>query len=312
MGVYDSERNFGFGKQIAWAGREALREAFGRGHYATVAAHFSRWNRFTSWLRQRGIDDACSITLSALQTYADDVKRDVESGDMKVSYGQNLLSSVNVVLEALRGDRQIRVEPAQIVGRRSAIRTDPPTSYDSARVTEAAQALRDAGYARAAAVLELARSWGLRSREASLLDLRKAFREANRRKQITIIKGTKGGRLRKVKVTHPDQIAVLSRGVALQAGGSNIIPPEQSWLQWRNGELRAARDILHSLGIAGYHDARAAYACARYAAITGHPAPVQGGAIMDRERDRSAREDIASELGHGRINVVAEYIGGRR
>ncbi len=312
MGVYDSERNFGFGKQIGWAGREALREAFGDGHYATVAAHSARWNRFTSWLRGRGIDDACSITLSALQDYADEIKNGVESGDIKVAYAQNLLSSVNVVLESLRGDRQIRVEPAHIVGRRSAIRVEPPTTCDWARVTDGLAALRGAGCQRAAIVLELARAWGLRSREGSLLDESKALREAIARNQITVTDGTKGGRLRIVPVTNSDQIAVLSRGAAIQGRYRNIIPPEQSWIQWRNGELRAARDILHRLGIAGYHDARAAYACARYAEITGHLAPVQGGDIMDRERDRSAREEIASELGHGRIDVIVEYIGGRR
>jgi hypothetical protein len=312
MGVYDSERNFGFGKQIGWAGREALREAFGRGHYATVAAHSARWNRFTSWLRGRGIDNACSITLSALQDYADEIKNGVENGEIKVAYGQNLLSSVNVVLESLRGDRQIRVEPAHIVGRRSAIRVELPTTCDWARVTDALAALRGAGYTRAAVVLELARTWGLRSREASLLDSKKALREVNTRSQITVASGTKGGRTRIVPMTNSDQIAVLSRGAVIQARNRNIIPPDQSWLQWRNAELRAARDILHRLGIAGYHDARAAYACARYAEITGHLAPVQGGAIMDRERDRSAREIIAEELGHGRIDVVTEYIGGRR
>jgi hypothetical protein len=312
MGVYDSERNFGFGKQIGWAGREALREAFGHGHYATVAAHSARWNRFTSWLRGQGIDDACSITLSALQDYADEIKNGVESGAIKVAYAQNLLSSANVVLESLRGDRQIRVEPAHIVGHRSAIRVEPPTTYDSARVTDAAAALRGAGYQRAAIVLELARAWGLRSREASLLNLRKALREANAQRQITVISGTKGGRPRTISVTNPGQIAVLSRGAAIQGRCNNIIPPEQSWIQWRNGELSAARETLHRLGITGYHDARAAYACARYAEITGHLAPVQGGVIMDRERDRAAREEIALELGHGRIDVVAEYIGGRR
>ena len=30
-------RNFGFGKQMAWAGKQALRERYGDGHYATVA-----------------------------------------------------------------------------------------------------------------------------------------------------------------------------------------------------------------------------------------------------------------------------------
>ena len=179
MGIFASERNYGFGSKIGWAGREALREAYGHGHYATVAAHAARWRRFTAWLKDVGIDDACQSALSVLECDADVLKKGVESGDIKVAYAQNLLSSANVVLEAMRGDRQIRIKPAQIVGHRSALRTEPPTTYDSVRVTEAAQALRDAGYTRAAVVLELARTWGLRSREASLLDSKKALREVN-------------------------------------------------------------------------------------------------------------------------------------
>jgi hypothetical protein len=49
----------------------------------------------------------------------------------------------------------------------------------------------------------------------------------------------------------------------------------------------------------------------RYEALTGHPAPVMGGHIDDRQADRDAREQISHELGHDRIEVVAEYIGGR-
>jgi hypothetical protein len=45
--------------------------------------------------------------------------------------------------------------------------------------------------------------------------------------------------------------------------------------------------------------------------LTGWAAPVAGGEIADRDADREAREQIAEELGHGRIDVVSEYIGGR-
>ena len=65
-----------------------------------------------------------------------------------------------------------------------------------------------------------------------------------------------------------------------------------------------------SASVVTEHD-RAAYACERYETLTGHPAPVLGGVITDRDQDREARERISAELGHGRIDVVSEYIGGR-
>ena len=46
MGKVGGERNFGFGKQMAWAGRNALADRYGDGHYGTQAAHGDRWQQF--------------------------------------------------------------------------------------------------------------------------------------------------------------------------------------------------------------------------------------------------------------------------
>ncbi|MNG39963.1 hypothetical protein D3C84_1283310 [compost metagenome] len=58
---------------------------------------------------------------------------------------------------------------------------------------------------------------------------------------------------------------------------------------------------------------RAAYACERYEQITQHRAPVNDGRCyqLDRRLDQDARVQISYELGHGRIDVVSAYIGGR-
>ena len=42
-------------------------------------------------------------------------------------------------------------------------------------------------------------------------------------------------------------------------GSKNLLRPGESYRAWREGELRAGREILHRHGIRGYHDARAAY-----------------------------------------------------
>ena len=62
-----------------------------------------------------------------------------------------------------------------------------------------------------------------------------------------------------------------------------------------------------------FHELRAAYACERYEQITQCPAPINGGKCcqVDRNLDSEARRQISYELGHGRIDVVATYIGGR-
>jgi len=39
-------RNFGYGRQLSYAGPQALRDLFGGGHYGTVKAHSDRWLAF--------------------------------------------------------------------------------------------------------------------------------------------------------------------------------------------------------------------------------------------------------------------------
>ncbi len=39
-------RNFGYGRQLSYAGPQALRDLFGVGHYGTVKAHSDRWQAF--------------------------------------------------------------------------------------------------------------------------------------------------------------------------------------------------------------------------------------------------------------------------
>jgi len=89
---------------------------------------------------------------------------------------------------------------------------------------------------------------------------------------------------------------------------------DETYQGCRQGELRAGRRLLQAAGLRGYHDARAAFACERYHALIGHPAPVVVGGQReaDREADGKAREVIAVELGHGRTEVVAAYIGSAR
>lgn len=78
--------------------------------------------------------------------------------------------------------------------------------------------------------------------------------------------------------------------------------------------MRPARDILHTHNLKGFHELRAAYACERYEQITCHLAPINGGRCsqLDLQLDREARSQISYELGHGRIDVVSAYIGGRQ
>ena len=310
-------RNFGYGKQMDWAGKQALRNRYGNGRYGTVAGHTERWRQFVAWCRrERGIRDARRFDRSMVNAYGSCLADKVTANTMSVSYAQNLLSSVNVVLESMRGDRRIRVAPAALVGKRSHVRGQAPAGLDGQAVRQCANQLRANGQKRIASVVELARELGLRLREASMLDARSALHQAMKHGAVNITAGTKGGRGHRVDRWVPVSnmtMGCLVRAAKAQGRGRNLIPTKLSWRQWNTRVHHIWAAVRDDYSLKKLHDLRAAYACERYRGITGSVAPVVAGRrLADRNSDKAARNTIAQELGHARSDVVAAYIGGVR
>jgi hypothetical protein len=321
MSKLPTDRNFGFGKQIAWAGHQALKDMYGQGHFGSVATHARRWTQFCDWARtEQGIRDARHIDQAVIEAYAGDVQARVAEETLTVSYAQNLLSTTNTTLEALRGDQKVRIaSPAALVERRCLVRTEAPNGMDWQTVEALAIRLRRLKYRQAAAVILLARTFGVRLREAILGDLRLWRKQARERGAIDIREGTKGGRGKEVERWVPvGEKGVLTLDQAIRISAElgcdrNLLRHDESFNDMgNNGEIYRARRHLQECGIKGYHELRAAWACERYMQQTGCPAPVmQGDLIANPAVDAEARRIIARELGHDRINVVAEYIGAR-
>ncbi|WP_460422504.1 integrase domain-containing protein [Pseudomonas sp. ZL2] len=316
-------RNFGYGRQLSYAGPQALKDMFGGGHYGTVKAHSDRWQAFVKWCRSEqgpGINDARQIDRKVLGDYAAYLRDAIGCGDLAVSTSQNRLCSVNRTMAALRGDQYVKLpSPSRALGmQRSGVRQSVPQGQDRAKVKQIVDALCRQHQLRAAAIVLLARATGMRLREATLADLPRLSREANDLGRINIQDGTKGGR---AGASAPRWIAVDGQvretlRFAWQvspAGSRNLIAPHESYLIFQQKIIRPARDILHAHDLKGLHELRAAYACERYEQITQHHAPINGGQCcqVDRNLDREARRQVSYELGHGRIDVVAAYIGGR-
>ena len=155
----------------------------------------------------------------------------------------------------------------------------------------------------------------MRSEEASKADLNRLSKEASTLGKINVQEGAKGGRdaPRWVPVTPNGRAALQAAINARPEGSRNLLAPGETYRAWREGELRAGRDLLHGHGARGFHDARAAYACERYRELTGHQAPaVAGHRGADRATDRAGRQVIAAELGHGRADVCRAYVGSAR
>jgi len=316
-------RNFGYGRQLSYAGPQALKDLFGGGHFATVKAHSDRWLAFVKWCRSvqgPGYNDARQIDRQTLLNYAQYLRQQIDRGDLSIATAQNRLSSVNRTLAALRGDQYVKVpSPSQTLGRqRSTIRTVAPQGQDRQQIERITQALRNQGHHRICAIVHLARETGIRLREAILADLPRLQREAEKFGRINIQDGTKGGRSgasapRWVEANEQVKRALLLAQSASPTGSRNLLARDESYATFLQQTVRSAREILHEQGLKGFHELRAAYACERYEQLTGHAAPINGGPGYrgDRDLDQRARQQISVELGHHRIDVVSAYIGGR-
>ncbi|WP_277588256.1 integrase domain-containing protein [Pseudomonas chlororaphis] len=313
-------RNFGYGRQLSYAGPQALKDLFGDGHYGTVKAHSDRWQAFVRWCRSEdgpGFNDARQIDRQTLLDYAEYLRHLVERSDLGIATAQNRLSSVNRTMAALRGDQYVKVpSPSKALGmRRTSVRRSVPQGQDREHVKRVIDVLCRHQQTRVAAIAQLARATGMRLREAILADLPRLQREAEQLGRINIQEGAKGGRsgaLAHRWITVDEHICdALAFALQVSPNGSrNLLAPHESYRDFQQ-MLVPAREILHTHDLKGFHELRAAFACERYEQITQHPAPINGGSCyqLDRQFDQEARAQISYELGHGRIDVVSAYIG---
>jgi hypothetical protein len=168
-------RNFGYGRQLSYAGPQALKDLFGGGHYGTVKAHSDRWQAFVRWCRSEdgpGFNDARQIDRQPLRDYAEYLRHHVEQGELAIITAQNRLSSVNRTMAALRGDPYVKVpNPSKALGmRRTSVRCSVPQGQDREQVMRVINAICEQQQLKVATILQLARETGMCLREAILAD----------------------------------------------------------------------------------------------------------------------------------------------
>ncbi|MYN18490.1 integrase [Rugamonas sp. FT107W] len=121
---------------------------------------------------------------------------------------------------------------------------------------------------------------------------------------------TKGGKYREIAIRTPEQRTVLNEAKRLAAVGS-LIP---SGLRYRD-QLQRFRAQCDKAGIHGVHGLRHNYAQERYRQLTSWQSPARGGPRSSqlgpeqRQRDLSARLLLSEEMGHGREQITAIYLG---
>ena len=153
-----NDHDFGFGRQLSYAGRNALREML-PGQFCTVATHSQRWKQFCAWSKTQNIDEAHQVNNQTLKHYAIylRVRLEGQGKPLSVATAQNLLSTCNVVLKALRGNEDIKIKPSEALqANREKVRTEPP-ELSREKLAQAQAELILKGQERIAAVLGLCR-----------------------------------------------------------------------------------------------------------------------------------------------------------
>ena len=120
----------------------------------------------------------------------------------------------------------------------------------------------------------------------------------------------KGRRAREIPIRNADQRQVLDEAKKF-AGKGSLIPKSMRYVE----QLKRFETQCAKVGIHHVHGLRHQYAQERYRELTGWECPANGGpkskALTPEQIviDREARMRITQELGHGRLQVVAQYLG---
>ncbi len=311
-------RNFGLqSRDMSFAGKNALKE--GMESQSSIATMSERFAQFASYMRfEHNIRDMRRIERSHVQQYADTLRERTENGTLSPATAQNYLSAVNRVLEIARGDRAMHVDPVREAGlpeRRGIASTNKSVSAEQHQF--ALQSVSD----RLGAQVALQRELGLRFEESCKINAARALSQAERTGAVIITDGTKGGRDRVIPIVRSEQMEALRIAAQIQGNDRSLIPRQLSYVQYRQDCYQQKPDNYQ------FHGERHAYAQQRYEALMGVKCPVAAnvdhgrphyGYIAERLSmsvsgafllDKNVREQIAAELGHGRIDVTNSYLG---
>lgn len=302
------------------AGQMALNNAAQAGavSYSTAATNGARWGEFANYARQEGVKYMEGITSDTVVAYGERLQELVEAGEMSPATAQNYVSAVNSVMKIATQGQWQSVSPTKDCGisERSGIASQNK-AISSEKHTEISSAVSD----RLSAIIDLQRSLGLRFEESAKIDARGALKEAKETGRVSIKAGTKGGLERSVPASLA-AVAALERAAEVQGGDRSMIPTSDSYRHFQ----QAAYKELREAGGSGFHCERHAFAQERYQAITGAPSPVAEGwsrgerferlaeqlgvsALEAKAVDQEARQKIAEELGHGRVEITNAYLG---
>ncbi len=305
--------NYGWGKQLRYAGNQAIvyTAKNGGGRFAWEAKMKMCWSFFSKFSKQEGVKDARFITIKLVKKYRNSITSD------NPNTIQNYLSAINSVMSILSHGQWVKFSPVKLAGvRRSRVRKRP-IIFSDAEVQAVCSELGKKGLDRQGAAVLLGYYFGLRRREACLLECALALKQARKFGVIEISRGTKGGVGRSSSIdrlvpVNQFGIQILERVTTVIGKDRCLVPSRKMLKSLYNDISNRVLTVLKKHRIDKFHELRTAYACARYEQITGHPAPCNlenMSSKVDFESDQCARKIVSKELGHSRVSILNSYIG---
>lgn len=318
-----SKRNFGKGRSLGYAVKVALDDHYSReSHFNTRATHKQRAVTFVKFCLNHRVRDARDIDRNFMLRFGEYVREriigefrwagDQVDSQISVAYGHNLISTANIVMRAFRGDDLLKISGHEVLG---VCRKSVRTREIQADIVDAKYAADEAiasGFDRGAAVILLARTFGVRVREAILQDLDRMKLELKKTGEAAILEGCKGGRKSRDRTVKANEqrLEALSYAIEVRPRGSrNLLSETDSVKSFLLRELNPCRRLLKRAGIPTFHELRAAFAQDIYEEILDGPSPLKAP-VRELVLDRTAREEVSRQLGHNRISVASSYIGG--
>lgn len=320
-----SKENFGKGRQLGYAVREALDDYYSRvSHYNTRATHKRRAVTFIHFCRRHGVTDARDIDREFVLSFGQYVRQRIEGeyqwpdgtvdAQISVAYAHNLISTMNVIMRAFRGDNALKISGKEVLGvcRKSVRKRE--IQADVVDTKDAVDRAMVEGFCLAAAVMMLARAWGMRVREAILADLDRMMREIKRTGEAAILEGCKGGRKSRDRTVRANEFRMEALRFAIEVrpkGSKNLLSESDTVKRFLLREINPCSLILKKAGVPSFQELRAGFAQDVYEEILEGPSPLKQP-IRDQVMDRIARAEVSRQLGHNRISVAGSYIGGTR
>ncbi|WP_418642100.1 integrase domain-containing protein [Vibrio chaetopteri] len=320
-----SKPNFGlWSRDLGKALINASLENQGGIHSNTHRARMPALRSFAAYLKaETTIARLEKIERHVVKQFGIYLKERYELGEISSRTARDYLSHVNRALAQARGDETLVVNATRELGfvpKQGIALTDQSVSESLHRkinenVTEEVRL-----------VVQLQRAFGLRFREAALLDAKSVLRAVESGKVPKIKRGTKGGQERNLPISTSKQYRAILAAAEYQVANNknSLVPDDKSFRAFQTSAWREFNEVDTSYCS---HGERKFFACQYYRDYVGVSCPVQsnikhGDAHIEyiadqkgisfeqaKRLDREARKLLSEILGHHRIGITNAYLG---